>query len=119
VAASAARCCITDAGYPCTLADPFTRILSGRRSLQTPASTAGAQSGPRLACPLYVWKIMQVNDWGRETVPRASAGRAGDNRSFLRSFTFCQILSFSGYPTSACSHGHKIQAKKMCPVTMR
>jgi len=42
-----------------------------------------------------VWKIMQVNDWGRETVPRASAGRAGDNRSFLRSFIFRQILSSS------------------------
>ena len=58
-----------------------------------PISTQRAQLKPRLACPLYVWKIMQVNDWGRETVPRASAGRAGDNGSFSRSFTFRQILS--------------------------
>ena len=58
--------------------------------------TAGAQSGPRLACPLYVWKIMQVNDCGRETAPRASAGRARDSRSSPRSFTFRQILSSDG-----------------------
>ena len=36
MAASAARCCITDAGYPCTLTDPFTRILSSWRSLPPP-----------------------------------------------------------------------------------
>lgn len=63
----------------------------GRR----PLSTRRAQSRPRLACPLYVWKIMQVNGGGRGTVPRASTGRAGDSGSFLRSFTFCQILSLS------------------------
>ncbi|GKQ73916.1 hypothetical protein KAM447_04240 [Aeromonas caviae] len=114
MAASAARCCITDAGYPCTLADPFTRILSGWRSLLPPASTAGAQSGPRLACPLYVWKIMQVNDWGRETVPRASAGRARPIRSFSRSFIFRQILSLFRSPYSgSAKHGFN----QLCPVT--
>ncbi|WP_223920688.1 hypothetical protein, partial [Aeromonas caviae] len=45
------------------------------------------------ACPLYVWKTMQMKDGGRGTSPRASAGRAGDAGSFPRSFTFHQILS--------------------------
>ncbi len=61
----------------------------GRR----PLSTRRAQSRPRLACPLYVWIIMQVNDGERGTAPRASTGRARDIGSFLRSFTFRQIFS--------------------------
>ena len=56
-------------------------------------STAGAQSGPRLACPLYVWKTMQVNDWELGVAPRASTGRAQLMGSFLRSFTFRQVLA--------------------------
>lgn len=61
----------------------------GRR----PLSTRRAQSRPRLACPLYVWKTMQMNDGGRGAGSRASTGRAGDSGSFLRSFTFRQIPS--------------------------
>ncbi len=63
--------------------------VPGRR----PLSTRRAQSRPRLACPLYVWKIMQVNDWGLGAAPRASTGRARGFGSFLRSFTFRQIFS--------------------------
>lgn len=58
-----------------------------------PLSTRRAQSRPRLACPLYVSISMRVNDWGRGAGSRASTGRAGDSGSFLRSFTFRQILS--------------------------
>lgn len=39
---------------------------------------------------------MQVNDQVQGATPRASAGRACDNGSFLRSFTFRQILSSDG-----------------------
>jgi len=59
------------------------RTLSGWRSLPTHASTHSAQASPRLACPLYVWKTMQVNDWGRGAAPRASTGRARDIGSVL------------------------------------
>jgi len=93
--ACAARCWGGDAGRPLALADPFTRTLSGWRSLPTPASTAGAQSEPRPACPLYVSISMQVNDWWRLSAPRASTGRAQLFRSFLRSFKIRQILSLS------------------------
>ncbi len=61
-----------------------------------PLSTRRALSRPRLAYPLYVWKIMQVNDRRRGAASRASAGRARPSRSFLRSFTFRQILSLLG-----------------------
>ena len=33
------------------------------RGLQIAASTAGAQSEPRPACPLYVLKIVHMTDW--------------------------------------------------------
>ncbi|MFM4793228.1 hypothetical protein [Aeromonas hydrophila] len=69
------------------------RTLSGWRSLPTHASTHSAQARPRLACPLYVSISMQVKDWYRLSAPRASTGRAQPSRSFLRSFTFRQILS--------------------------
>jgi hypothetical protein len=91
--ACAARCCIGGADRPDTLADPFTLTLSGWRSLLPPASTQRAQSLPRHACPLYVSISMQVNDCGRVSAPRTSTGRAWLFRSFLRSFTFRQILS--------------------------
>jgi hypothetical protein len=42
-----------------------------------------------------VLKIMRVNDWGRVSAPRASTGRARGSGSFLRSFTFRQIISSS------------------------
>jgi len=48
-----------------------------------PLRTAGAQSGPRLACALHVWEIMQVKDCGQVAAPRASTGRARPIRSFL------------------------------------
>lgn len=62
-------------------------------AVANPLCTAGARSGPRLACALHVWEIMRVKDCGRVAAPRASTGCARDAGSFLRSFTFCQILS--------------------------
>ncbi len=53
------------------------RTCEHERSLERPLNTLRAQSGPRLACALYVLKIMQVNDWWRVSAPRASTGRAG------------------------------------------
>jgi hypothetical protein len=70
----------------------------GRR----PLSTRCAQSSPRLACPLYVWKIMQVNDGGRGTAPRASAGRVGDVGSFFA------ILHFLSDPFTSSERGWEV-----------
>jgi len=83
------------AGHPfaTTLPRYFTRTCEHERSLERPLNTQRAQSGPRLACALYVSISMQVNDWGRVSAPRASTGRTRGSGSFLRSFTFCQILS--------------------------
>lgn len=66
-----------------------------------PLSTRRAQSRPRLACALPVSISIRVKDCWLPTAPRASAGRAGDTGSFLRSFIFRQIhsileLSFLG-----------------------
>lgn len=117
----AARCAIALQTHAARKAGSSTcalRSLAWPAGGWDPAAQRERAARPRLACPLYVWKIMQVNDQVQGATPRASTGRAGDNGSFLRSFTFRQILSFSRSPTSACSPGHKIQTKKMCPVTM-
>lgn len=90
----ALRCCIDQLLVPSATPDPRASTQSSRRSLPTPASTAGAQSGPRLACALYVSISMQMNDMKGILVPCASTGRAWHMGSFLRSFTFRQILSF-------------------------
>lgn len=69
------------------------RTCEHERSLERPLNIQRAQSGARLACALYVLKIMQVNDWGRVSAPSASTGSAWGSGSFLRSFTSCQILA--------------------------
>ncbi|MEV3831676.1 hypothetical protein RI534_20870, partial [Aeromonas allosaccharophila] len=91
-----------------------TRTLSGWRCLPTPCITAGAQSEPRPACPLYVSISMQVNDWWRLSAPRASTGRAQLFRSFLRSFKIRQILSLLRSPDSGSA---KHCFNQLCPVT--
>lgn len=95
----AARCAIALQTHAATRPDPARAPCARWRGLLgdwDPAAQRERAARPRLACPLYVWKIMQVNDCGRETAPRASAGRAGNNGSFSRSFAFRQILSSDG-----------------------
>ena len=83
------------AGYPfaTTLPRSFTRTCEHERSLERSLNTQRAQSGPRLACACYVLKTMQVKDWWRGSAPHACTGRTRGAGSFLRSFTFRQILS--------------------------
>lgn len=73
------------------LPDPQASAQSCRRRLPTPACTQRAQLKPRLACPLYVLKIVHMTDWVHATpyLGRDSEGPLEINlQNPSKSFTF-------------------------------
>lgn len=100
------RCDIGSTVAPFTLSNPFTRTLSGWRSLPPPSSTQRAQSNPRLACPLYVSISIHLKDYSRMAVPRTSIGVGPPKGGERQSFRILQNLSFSVTLNRWFGHGH-------------